>query len=130
MAITRSQSIAALTLFSIIFQGFRLLLKLITQKSCPSGAPILADAASIEEIPGRISTSISFHFWGPLSIASKITVAIAKIPGSPDETTKTFLLNSKKQEINLIEALKSTCRKFTKEKTGKRPITNINLVRI
>ena len=38
--------------------------------------------------------------------------------------------NNKKQEENLIEALKATCRKFTKEKTGKKPITNINLVRI
>ena len=41
-----------------------------------------------------------------------------------------FSLNNKKQETNLIDALKSTCRKFTKQKTGKRPLTNINLVRI
>ena len=34
------------------------------------------------------------------------------------------------QESNLIDALKIACRKFTKEKTGKRPYTNINLVRI
>jgi len=47
-----------------------------------------------------------------------------------EKTTKTFSMNNKKQEINLIEALKSTCRKYTKEKTGKRPLTNINLVRI
>ena len=47
-----------------------------------------------------------------------------------EKTTKTFSINNKKQEINLIEALKSTCRKYTKEKTGKRPLTNINLVRI
>ena len=47
-----------------------------------------------------------------------------------DKTVKTFSLNNKKQEINLIDALKSTCRKFTKQKTGKRPLANINLVRI
>ena len=47
-----------------------------------------------------------------------------------EKTTKTFSLNNKKQEINLIEALKTTCRKFTKERTGKKPLTNINLVRI
>ena len=47
-----------------------------------------------------------------------------------EKTTKTFSMNNKKQEINLIEALKSTCRKYTKEKTGKKPLTNINLVRI
>ena len=47
-----------------------------------------------------------------------------------DKTVKTFSLNNKKQETNLVDALKSTCRKFTKLKTGKRPLANINLVRI
>ena len=47
-----------------------------------------------------------------------------------EKTLKTFSFNNKRQEDNLIEALKVTCRKFTKEKTGKKPITNINLVRI
>ena len=47
-----------------------------------------------------------------------------------DKTVKSFSLNNKKQETNLVDALKSTCRKFTKLKTGKRPLANINLVRI
>ncbi len=47
-----------------------------------------------------------------------------------DRTVKSFSLNNKKQETNLVDALKSTCRKFTKLKTGKRPLANINLVRI
>tara|TARA_B100000579_G_scaffold431004_1_gene445356 strand:+ start:3444 stop:5102 length:1659 start_codon:yes stop_codon:yes gene_type:complete len=47
-----------------------------------------------------------------------------------EKTVKTFSLNNKKQETNLVDALKSTCRKFTKQKTGKRPLANINLVRI
>ncbi|MBC8304120.1 MAG: ribonuclease J [Pelagibacterales bacterium] len=47
-----------------------------------------------------------------------------------DKTTKTFSLNNKKQESNLIDALKSICKKYSKEKTGKKPITNVNLVRI
>ena len=47
-----------------------------------------------------------------------------------ENTIRAFSLNSKKQEINLIEALKITCRKYSKEKTGKKPFTNINLVRI
>ena len=47
-----------------------------------------------------------------------------------EKTTRAFSLNNKKQEENLIDALKITCRKYTKEKTGKKPITNINLVRI
>ena len=47
-----------------------------------------------------------------------------------DKIANSFLLNNKKQDENFKDALKVTCRKFTKEKTGKRPITNINLVRI
>ena len=47
-----------------------------------------------------------------------------------EKTTKTFSLKSKKQEYNLIEVLKIICRKYSKEKTGKKPFTNINLVRI
>jgi ribonuclease J len=47
-----------------------------------------------------------------------------------EKTVKTFSLNNVKQQENLIDALKITCRKFSKEKTGKKPLTNINLVRI
>ena len=47
-----------------------------------------------------------------------------------EKTVKTFSLNNAKQQDNLIDALKITCRKFSKEKTGKKPLTNINLVRI
>ena len=47
-----------------------------------------------------------------------------------ENTTKTYSLNSKKQEANLIDALKIVCRKYSKEKTGKKPFTNVNLVRI
>jgi len=43
---------------------------------------------------------------------------------------KTFSLGNKKQEYNLIDALKITCKKYTKEMTGKKPFTNINLVKI
>jgi len=44
--------------------------------------------------------------------------------------SKTFAINNKKQEHNFIEALQIGCRKITKEKTGKKPYTNINLVRL
>jgi len=47
-----------------------------------------------------------------------------------ENTTKTFSVGNKKQEYNLIDALKAVCRKYSKEKTGKKPFTNINLVRI
>jgi len=43
---------------------------------------------------------------------------------------KTFSLKNSNQERNLIEAIKTNCRKTVKEKTGKRPYTNVNLVRI
>ena len=47
-----------------------------------------------------------------------------------ESITKTFSLNNRKQEVNLIDALRTACRKYSKEKTGKKPFTNINLVRI
>jgi ribonuclease J len=43
---------------------------------------------------------------------------------------KTYSLKNSKQEQNLIEAVRTNCRKAIKEKTGKRPYTNVNLVRI
>ena len=50
-----------------------------------------------------------------------------------DEITnicRTFSLQNKSQEKNLIEALKQNCRKIIKDKTGKKPYTNINIARI
>ena len=47
-----------------------------------------------------------------------------------EKTTRSFKVGSRQQEHNLIDALKIACRKFTKEKTGKKPFTNINLVKI
>ena len=43
---------------------------------------------------------------------------------------KTFSLKSKNQEKNLIETIKQNCRKIVKDKTGKKPFTNINIARI
>ncbi|OUV61022.1 MAG: MBL fold metallo-hydrolase [Candidatus Pelagibacter sp. TMED128] len=43
---------------------------------------------------------------------------------------KTFSLQSKNQEKNLIETLKQNCRRIIKDKTGKKPYTNINIARI
>ena len=47
-----------------------------------------------------------------------------------EKTIKSFSLNNIKQEENLIEAVKIACRKIIKEKTGKKPLTDINLIRI
>ncbi|MBD1150409.1 ribonuclease J [Pelagibacterales bacterium SAG-MED29] len=43
---------------------------------------------------------------------------------------KTFSLQSKNQEKNLIETIKQNCRKIVKDRTGKKPFTNINIARI
>ena len=43
---------------------------------------------------------------------------------------RTFSINNKKQEKNLIETIKQNCRKIVKDKTGKKPFTNINIARI
>ena len=43
---------------------------------------------------------------------------------------KTFSLESKNQEKNLIETIKQNCRKIVRNKTGKKPFTNINIARI
>ena len=39
-----------------------------------------------------------------------------------ENASKTFSLNSKKQEHNLIDALKIACRKYSNEKIGKKTI--------
>ncbi len=50
-----------------------------------------------------------------------------------DEITKTcksFAVNNIKQEKNLIDSIKQNCRKIVRDKTGKKPFTNINIARI
>ena len=43
---------------------------------------------------------------------------------------RTFSLESKNQEKNLIETIKQNCRRIVKDRTGKKPFTNINIARI
>ena len=43
---------------------------------------------------------------------------------------RTFSMENKKQQHNLIETLKQNCRRIVREKTGKKPFTNINIARI
>ena len=76
-------------------------------------------------------------------IVKKPIISIGGIPTNGDNSNitfdledkirdicKTFSLENFKQEENLVETIKSNCRKKVKEKTGKRPYTNVNLVRI
>ena len=43
---------------------------------------------------------------------------------------RTFAMDNRKQQQNLIETLKQNCRRIVREKTGKKPFTNINIARI
>ena len=47
-----------------------------------------------------------------------------------EKTARTFSLNNQNQKENIIDAIKASCRKITKEITGKKPFTNIKLIRI
>ncbi len=47
-----------------------------------------------------------------------------------EKTARTFSLNNQNQKENIIDAIKISCRKITKEITGKKPLTNIKLIRI
>ena len=45
-------------------------------------------------------------------------------------TCRSFSIQNKNQEKNLIDSIKQNCRKIIKDKTGKKPYTNINITRI
>tara|TARA_B100001121_G_scaffold211729_1_gene185448 strand:- start:671 stop:2329 length:1659 start_codon:yes stop_codon:yes gene_type:complete len=47
-----------------------------------------------------------------------------------EKTARTFSLNNHNQKDNIIDAIKISCRKITKEITGKKPLTSIKLIRI
>ena len=47
-----------------------------------------------------------------------------------EKTTRTFALNYQNQKDSIIDAVKISCRKITKEITGKKPLTSIKLIRI
>ena len=61
------------------------------QRSCPSGAPIRAAAAVAAVTPGTMVTSTPSHRPEAFSLCSSSTTALAmaKMPGSPDETMAT-----------------------------------------
>ncbi len=103
------------------------------------------DSSSIKE---RKNISINGFLEITLIVANngKIKKPIITYRGIPNEelsetfkfdledeitkTCKTFALNNFNQEKNLIDAIKQSCRKIVREKTGKRPFTNVNIARI
>ena len=78
---------------------------------------------------GKVIKKPIFSFRG-LPIESQNDDFIFDLEDEVTKTSRTFSLNNTKQENILIEELKKNCRKLVKEKTGKKPYTNINLVRI
>ena len=55
---------------------------------------------------------------------------IFDMEGEIHKVCKSFSLENKKQEKNLIESIKNNCRRLIKDKTGKKPYTNINIARL
>ena len=78
---------------------------------------------------GKVIKKPIFSFKG-LPIDSQNDGFIFDLEDEVKKTSRTFSLNNTKQEHILIEKLKTNCRKLVREKTGKKPYTNINLVRI
>ena len=78
---------------------------------------------------GKVIKKPIFSFRG-LPIENQNDDFIFDLEDEVTKTSRTFSLNSTKQENILKEELKKNCRKLIKEKTGKKPYTNINLVRI
>jgi ribonuclease J len=118
----------------------------------PSGRMYLDGSISVREdsnsIKERRNLAINGYLEVTLPIGSngKIKKPVISFKGLPiedlDETfvfdmedeivdiCKTFSIQNKKQEYNLIESLKQNCRRIVREKTGKKPHTRINLARI
>jgi len=104
-----------------------------------------ADSQSIKE---RKNLSANGYLEITLIVSNngkikKPVISLKGIPGSNDVETfifdmedeilnicRTFSLENKNQEKNLIEAIKQNCRKIVRDKTGKKPFTNINIARI
>ena len=78
---------------------------------------------------GKVIKKPIFSFKG-LPIESQNEDFIFDLEDEVKKTSRTFSLNNSKQENILIEELKKNCRRLVKEKTGKKPYTNINLVRV
>jgi len=78
---------------------------------------------------GKVIKKPIFSFKG-LPIENQNDDFIFDLEDEVKKTSRTFSLNNTKQENILIEELKKNCRKLVKEKTGKKPYTNINLVRV
>jgi len=118
----------------------------------PSGRVYLDGSINVEtdsqSIKDRKNLSINGYLEITLLVANngKIKKPIISFRGIPENQNnepfifdmedeifnicKTFSLENKNQQKNLIETIKQNCRRIIREKTGKKPFTNINIVRI
>ena len=106
---------------------------------------VTEDSQSIRE---RRNLSLNGYLEVTLIVSNngKIKKPVISFKGIPDDEVsetfifdmedeisnicKSFSLQSKKQEKNLIDTLKQNCRRIVRDKTGKKPYTNINIARI
>ena len=103
------------------------------------------DAQSIKE-RRKLSQNGYLEITLILSDSGKINKPIISCKGIPENlldekiifkvedeifnTCRKFSMKNKNQEKNLIELLKQNCRRIIKDKTGKKPFTNINIARL
>ena len=107
--------------------------------------PVYADSKSIKE---RKNLSLNGYMEITIIVTNsgKVKKPVISLRGIPETEVednfifdiedeiinicRTFSIQSKNQEKNLIEIIKKKCRKIVRERTGKKPFTNINIVRI
>ena len=118
----------------------------------PSGKVYLDGSINVEtdaqSIKDRKNLSINGYLEITLLVSNngKIKKPIISFKGIPEKENtdhfifdmedeifkicRTFSLDNKNQHKNLIETIKQNCRRIIREKTGKKPFTNINIARI
>ena len=123
----------------------------ITDKA-PSGRMYLDGSVAVGENSQSIKERRNLSLNGYLEItlilnnSGKLSKPVISYRGIPEKdfdekiifemedeilnTCKTFSMKNKNQEKNLIETVKQNCRKIIKDKTGKKPFTNINIARL
>ena len=97
----------------------------IKERKSLSENGILDVSIVIQDKKTDIKTKISYRGL-PINENEEFLIGLEE---QINKTARTFSLNNKKQETNIIDSIKIACRKYTKEKTGKKPVTNINLIR-
>ena len=118
----------------------------------PSGRMYLAGSIAVGENSQSIKERKSLSLNGYLEItlilsnSGKLNKPVISYRGIPENsldekiifqmedeifnTCRTFSMKNKNQEKNMIEMVKQNCRRIIKNKTGKKPFTNINIARL